>query len=239
MNLYEDIVSHGTCECLYHSHKDIKHCYHRRYFRVYNPIEGNHYRISVCKEAFRLHFNQLYFGRENDFARFFTYDISKYILSILDIPSAYEKYPAKPAHHLPHIHITICNKPYTYITVSFKDVVQWYLNNKNYWLQDKLILAVREFLQQKERVKKYVSACNAIKSLLRKLSCAYNEENEIIINEILLLILKVIYNETYKQQVPSTLPVRPNGKTRQARSNSGRSKSTSTLSEASQQCAEV
>ncbi len=66
----------------------------------------------------------------------------------------------------------------------------------------------------------------------------YNDR-EPAINDILLLILKIIYNETHKQQVPSALPVRPNGKTRQARSNSGRSKSTGTLSEASQQCAEV
>ena len=228
----------GECEHLdnYSGIKSLK-C-KKRYFNVFNPITGYYQKIAFCNDYLKLHMQRIE-HYSCDISNMCRYELSKLIAKSMDLQDYTIRLHRGKQPVIKDISFVICDRPCVPVSVPFRLVVEWYLQNHSSALWYELKDAVVDFMHTNERYKKYKTVCNNLNSMLNKLKHIYHAQDEPLINDILLLILKIIYNETYKQQVPSTLPVRPNGKTRQARSNSGRSKSTSPLSEASEQCAEV
>lgn len=234
-----DIQYIGECD---HVENFTNKVYHarckKRYFKVFNPELGDTYQIAFCNDSLKLHMQQEFSHKLIYFSSQCQYEIESLIVRALNL----HRYHFMLSRDYPVINntwITICERPNTRIQVPFKTCIEWYLKNRNFQLWDAMQWPLNDFIREKQRYKKYASLCEKLQHMIRQVPRKEYDEREPAINDILLLILKIIYNETYKQQVPSTLPVRPNGKTRQARSNSGRSKSTSPLSEASEQCAEV
>jgi hypothetical protein len=229
----------GTCDCLDNWGIDVKsaRCT-KRYYKVFDPQIGYTYKIAFCNDYLKLHIQEKFANQLFYESRWCEMQIESLIVRALNLQAHH--YYLNRLHPVIHnVSIKLCERPSTYIQVSFKTCIQWYLHNRSFELWEMMTMPLNDFIREKKRYKKYKGLCEKLQQMVRQVPKKYHEDLEPLINDILLLILKIIYNETNKQQVPSALPVRPNGKTRQARSNSGRSKGTSTLSEASQQCSEV
>jgi hypothetical protein len=210
----------------------------KRYYTVFDPQIGHTYRIAFCNDYLKLHMQEKFANELFYQSRRCEMQIESLIVRALNLQAHH--YYLNRGHPVIHnVSIQLCERPSTYIQVSFKTCIQWYLHNRSFELWEMMTITLNDFIREKQRYKKYKGLCQKLQQMFRQVPKKYGEDREPLINDILLLILKIIYNETNKQQVPSALPVRPNGKTRQARSNSGHSKSTGTLSEASQQCPEV
>jgi hypothetical protein len=229
----------GTCDCLDNWGIDVQslRCT-KRYYKVFDPQIGDTYKIAFCNDYLKLHMQDKFANQFFHQSRRCEMQIESLIVRALNL-QAHHYYLTRSYPVIHNVWIQLCERPKTYIQVSFKTCIQWYLQNRSYELWEMMVSTLNNFIREKQRYKKYKGICDKLQKMIKQVPKKYSDDVEIIINDILLLILKVIYNETNQQQVTTALPVRPNGKTRQARSNSGRSKSTGTLSEASQQCAEV
>lgn len=221
---WSNLVNHPRCK--------------KRYYKVFNPESGDNYRIAFCNDSLKLHMQQEFAHKLIYFSSNCKHEVESLIVRALNL----HRYHFMLSREYPVIHhtwIKICERPYTAIQVPFKTCIEWYLTNRSFELWDAMQMPLNDFIRDKQRYKKYASLCEKLQHMIRQVPRKDYDDREPAINDILLLILKIIYNETHKQQIPSALPVRPNGKTRQARSNSRCSKSTGALSEASEQCVEV
>jgi hypothetical protein len=214
----------------------------KRFFNVFNPVSGKYERIAFCNDYLKLHMQHHINQFDHcsyDVSNGCKHELTKLIRKAINL-EGYDQYLAtRKQPVIRDISFLICHRPFVHVVVPFREAVEWYLKNHNSDLWYELKDAVIDFMYSKERYKKYKTVCHNLSVMVNKLKHTCYTQDELLINDILLLILKIIYNETNQQQVTTALPVRPNGKTRQARSNGGRSKSASTLSEASQQCPEV
>lgn len=210
----------------------------KRYFNVFNPITGYYQKIAFCNDYLKLHMQSIE-HHSYDISNSCRYELSKLIAKSMNLQDYMIRLHKRKEPVIRDISFVICDRPCVPVSIPFRLVVEWYLQNHSRTLWYELKDAVVDFMHTNERYKKYKTVCNNLNSMLNKLKHSYYAQDEPLINDILLLILKIIYNETHKQQIPSALPIRPNGKTRQARSNSRRSESTGALSEASEQCIEV
>jgi hypothetical protein len=229
----------GECEHLENFGNDVKHtrC-KKRYYNVFNPQIGDRYIIAFCNDYLKLHMQERFANKWFYDSRSCQNQIESLIVRALNL-QAHHYYLTRSYPVIHNVWIVVCKRPNTYIQVSFKTCIQWYLHNKSFELWEMMTKPLNDFIRQNQRYKKYKGLCEKLQHMIKQVPKKYMEDVEPLINDILLLILKIIYNETNQQQVTTALHLRHDGETRPAKRIGRRSKSTGTLSEAGQQCSEV
>jgi hypothetical protein len=178
----------------------------KRYFNLFNPITGYYQKIAFCNDYLKLHMQKIE-HYSFDISNSCRYELNKLIAQSIDLRQYTTSLYKRKQPVIRDISFIICNRPFVYVRVPFRLVVEWYLKNHSRELWYELKDAVVDFMHTNERYKKYKTVCNNLNTMLNKLKHTYYAQDEPLINDILLLILKIIYNETHKQQVPSALPI--------------------------------
>jgi len=215
---WSNLVNHPRCK--------------KRYFKVFNPELGDTYQIAFCNDSLKLHMQQEFVHKLIYFSSQCQYEIENLIVRALNL-HRYHFMGSKTNAIIRDTWITICERPYTLIQVPFKTCIEWYLQNRSFQLWDAMQQPLNDFIREKQRYKKYKGVCEKLQHMIRQVPRKEYDEREPAINDILLLILKIIYNETNQQQVTAALHIRYDGETRPANRVGRRSKSTSAFSEAS------
>jgi hypothetical protein len=229
----------GTCDCLDNWGIDVQssRCT-KRYYKVFDPQIGGTYKIAFCNDYLKLHMQEKFANQFFHESRRCEMQIESLIVRALNL-QAHHYYLTRSYPVIHNVRIQLCERPKTYIQVSFKTCIQWYLQNRSYELWEMMVSTLNDFIREKQRYKKYKGICDKLQKMIKQVPKKYSDDVEIIINDILLLILKVIYNETNQQQVTAALHIRHDGEVRPAKRVGRRSKSASSLSEASEQLIEV
>jgi hypothetical protein len=223
----------GECEHLENfTHKVYHRCCKKRYYTVFDPQIGDTYRIAFCNDALKLHMQQEFAHKMIYYSNQCKHEIESLIVRALNL-QAHHYLISKTHPVINNVWITLCERPRTYIQVPFKTCIEWYLNNRSFELWEMMKHPLNDFIREKRQYKKYQSLCEKLQHMIKQVPKKYMEDVEPLINDILLLILKIIYNETNQQQVTTALHIRYDGETRPAKRIGRRSKSTGTLSEAS------
>ena len=229
----------GVCEHLENfTHKVYHPCCKKRYYTVFDPQIGDTYKIAFCNDALKLHMQQEFAHKMIYFSSQCQYEIESLIVRALNL-RAHHYLISKTHPVINNVWITLCERPCTYIQVPFKTCIEWYLQNRSFQLWDAMQRPLNDFIREKQRYKKYKSLCEKLQHMMRQVPRKEYDEREPAINDILLLILKIIYNETNQQQVTAALYIRHDGEVRPAKRVGRRSKSASSFSEASEQLIEV
>jgi hypothetical protein len=223
----------GECDHLENFTNKVYHARcKKRYFKVFNPELGDTYQIAFCNDSLKLHMQQEFAHKLIYFSSQCQYEIESLIVRALNL-QAHHYLLSRTYPVINNVWITLCQRPRTYIQVPFKTCIQWYLDNRSFELWEMMTHALNDFIREKQRYKKYKGLCEKLQHMIKQVPKKYCDDVEPLINEILLLILKVIYNETNQQQVTAALHIRHDGETRPANRVGRRSKSTSAFSEAS------
>ena len=183
----------GHCEHLHCSDILSMDCL-KRYYTVYNPVNDETFRLAFCNDYLRLN---LYNKVNVDGEYYRTNHISEFILETMEL----RQYNIEHSYYTRRdaISIIICDRPYTYLYVSLKQLMLWFNDCGGSKLFDLIDDHIRSVVLEKERFKKHFSWCSKVKTLLFNM-CKYTKESPertAALNEIALIIIKSVYNETH------------------------------------------
>lgn len=190
------------CEHLHCMDMQSDNCM-KRYFNCFDPITGDNLRLCYCNDYLKLKVNEDQLPYTNKMIHYSSNHASNFISSLInsDLKLSGYEYPNRTLNKnfdpIGHCFITIVRRPYTYIFVSFKQMLTWYLDNRSWELYCLLRDELHKYVIEKEKYKKHFAVCKQIKAIFNKIQMAYSiDDRQILTNELILLIFKTFYNET-------------------------------------------
>lgn len=199
-------IHHTQCCCLPVENDYNIRCM-KRYFSVFDMKKGRTVHIYVCNELIRCLMNEsIHEKTDGGYYKGAYYDV------VMDIISHYVYVPQIDSDFIfgrgnkindlgtQRIYITICNRPFIFVTILFKDLLALYLKHENLQIRGELLRTLRLYLDHMY-YKKYKSRYKEIQRLLRQIDKNFASKSNDLMNELFFKIyeIQIKNHETSKQ----------------------------------------
>jgi hypothetical protein len=172
----------GKCECLSGGDIQLHKCL-KRYYRVFDPIKGEHIYLVFCNDYLKLTIHNSVSPNCD-----IRYEISNLICKELNLP-IHNRWNKKGINVL----MRICDRPFVYWSTSLKTAIDYYLQNRSQPIFNVIKNEVLSWAEKNERYKNHNKTATEIKRILNKLRWTYDKnELEILANELMLFILQTL-----------------------------------------------
>jgi hypothetical protein len=186
-------ITHNKCGCIESSGVKDPKCLKRRYV-VEDIKRGKSIDIFICNEYLRLMLQQdkhySWFAK-----KYAVHDVLKEIFKeyvhVEDFWIQRLGVSNKNDIANQYITYTLCDRPYIYSTISFLDAVEACCQNKYYGRLTYMVVDKFEDYINKNEYKKYKSKYAEAGRLVRKIGRCFSNEREMLIQELLILLLKL------------------------------------------------
>jgi hypothetical protein len=174
---------------------ELDKCCAKRFLKIFNPVNGKHEYLVFCNEWLKLKAQEKEHSEDN----YILYELSRrnFALEIID-ELVFKHIGLNPIRrsnqksYFDHCSITVCDRPFIAVNIHIETAFEIYHSTRRIEILNAINHVISRWINRNERFKKYKSSCEQITRILKNIRhYRQPEEREVILNDLLLLIIKI------------------------------------------------